>query len=31
MKLGSTTIVSDLITAPNAGPLLGPKRYTPQR
>ena len=30
MKLGSTTIVSDLITAPNAGPLfLGPKRYTP--
>ena len=30
IKLGSTTIVTDLITAPNAGPLfLGPKRYTP--
>ena len=29
-KLGGTTIVSDLITSPNAGPLfLGPKRYTP--
>ena len=30
IKLGSTTIVTDLITAPNAGPLfLGPRRYTP--
>jgi len=30
IKLGSTTIITDLITAPNAGPLfLGPKRYTP--
>ena len=30
IKLGSTTIVTDLITSPNAGPLfLGPKRYTP--
>ena len=30
IKLGSTTIVTDLFTAPNAGPLfLGPKRYTP--
>ena len=29
-KFGDTTIVSDLITAPNAGPLfLGPRRYTP--
>jgi len=30
IKLGSNTIVTDLITAPNAGPLfLGPRRYTP--
>ena len=30
LNLGSITIVTDLITAPNAGPaFLGPRRYTP--